>query len=79
MPDEAQRSYLLVGIDRATRWVYVEVIKNKTATAAKAFFNRLVEAAPFKVTKVLTDNGKEFTDRFCATGEREPTGSQTYP
>jgi Integrase core domain. len=23
---------------------------------------------------VLTDNGKAFTDRFCATGEREPTG-----
>ena len=78
MPDEAQRSYLLVGIDRATRWVYVEVIKNKTATAAKAFFNRLVEAAPFKVTKVLTDNGKEFTDRFCATGEREPTGDHPF-
>jgi IS30 family transposase len=78
MPDEARRSYLLVGIDRATRWVYVEVIKNKSAKAAKAFFNRLVAAAPFKVTKVLTDNGKEFTDRFCATGEREPTGNHLF-
>jgi transposase InsO family protein len=27
-----------------------------------------------KVHTVLTDNGKEFTDRFCATGERKPTG-----
>jgi len=24
---------------------------------------------------VLTDNGKEFTDRFCATGEHQPTGT----
>ena len=24
----------------------------------------------------MTDNGKECTDRCCATGEREPTGKQ---
>ena len=28
--------------------------------------------------KVLTDNGKEFTDRFCATGERDPTGRHRF-
>jgi transposase InsO family protein len=27
---------------------------------------------------VLTDNGKEFTDRFCATGERQPTGQHPF-
>ncbi len=27
---------------------------------------------------MLTDNGKEFTDRFCATGEREPTGRHVF-
>ena len=26
----------------------------------------------------MTDNGKEFTDRFCATGEREPTGKHGF-
>ena len=26
----------------------------------------------------MTDNGKEFTDRFCATGEREPTGKHRF-
>jgi len=69
---------VLVGIDRATRWVYVEVAKNKSATAAKAFLHRLIETAPFKVTKVLTDNGKEFTDRYCATGQRDPTGNHSF-
>jgi len=24
------------------------------------------------------DNGKEFTDRFCATGERQPTGTPAF-
>ena len=31
-----------------------------------------------KIAKVLTDNGKEFSDRFCASGEREPTGKHLF-
>ena len=31
-----------------------------------------------QVTKVLTDNGKEFTDRYCATGQRAPTGNHGF-
>ncbi len=34
--------------------------------------------APFVIRTVLTDNGKEFTDRFCATGERQPTGQHPF-
>ena len=30
------------------------------------------------ITTVLTDNGKEFTDRFCATGQRQPTGAHAF-
>jgi transposase InsO family protein len=63
-----------VAIDRATRWVDLEVLANQSATTAAGFWKRLLEAAPMKVHTVLTDNGKEFTDRFCATGERKPTG-----
>jgi transposase-like protein len=74
MPDEDQRKYLFAAIDRATRWVYVEILDDKSANSAEGFFKRLIEKAPFNITKVLTDNGKEFTDRFCATGERKPTG-----
>lgn len=36
---------------------------------------RLIDHALFMITTVLTDNGKEFTDRFCATGKRQPTGA----
>ncbi|WP_089729034.1 IS481 family transposase [Candidatus Thiosymbion oneisti] len=78
MPDQDQRTYLFAAIDRATRWVYVEILKDKSATTAAAFFKRLIDKAPFKITRVLTDNGKEFTDRFCATGERQPTGTHTF-
>jgi hypothetical protein len=78
MPDEAAHQYLFVAIDRASRWVYVEVLPEKTAAQAHAFLNRLVDKAPFTIEKILTDNGKEFTDRFCATGERQPTGRHPF-
>lgn len=78
MPDETQRRYLFVGIDRATRWVYMEVLSNKTAISARLFLKRLVKRSPFKVRITLTDNGKEFTDRFCATGQRAPTGKHPF-
>ena len=78
MPGERARSYLFAAIDRATRWVYVEILPDKTAASASGFLERLLQAAPFRLTKVLTDNGKEFTDRFCATGERKPTGAHAF-
>ncbi|CAG37937.1 conserved hypothetical protein [Desulfotalea psychrophila LSv54] len=78
MPDEDQRRYIFVGIDRATRWVYLQIMPDKTAASASLFLRNLLEKAPFKVKTILTDNGKEFTDRFCATGQREPTGKHVF-
>jgi len=42
-------------------------LKDKSATSAGGFLKRLIDKAPFTINKLLTDNGKEFTDRFCAT------------
>ena len=78
MPDESRNKYLFVAIDRATRWVFLKVTASKSANTARRFLEDLIEQAPFKISKVLTDNGKEFTDRFCATGEREPTGKHPF-
>jgi len=78
MPDEIQRRYLFAGIDRATRWVYLEILPDKGAVNAAGFLGRLTAKAPFKIAKVLTDNGKEFTDRFQNGGERKPTGRHDF-
>ena len=78
MQDEASRKYLFVAIDRATRWVYLEIRKDKSAKSAQAFLKTLLKKAPFKIRKILTDNGKEFTDRFSAAGERQPTGDHPF-
>jgi hypothetical protein len=78
MPDAPQKRYLLVAIDRATRWVYMEVINDKKALTAAKFIHRLHEKCPVTIQTILTDNGKEFTDRFIANGEREPTGRHAF-
>lgn len=78
LPDEAQGRYLFVAIDQVTPGGYLEVHPTKEAKVAAGCLDRLVDKAPFKITKVLTDNGTEFTDRFCATGERTPTGNHRF-
>ena len=55
----------------------IEILPDKSATSARAFQEKPIEKTPFKIRIILTDNGKEFTDCFAASGERKPTGS--YP
>jgi IS30 family transposase len=72
MPDENERKYLVLAIDRATRWVYLEILPDKSAQSVSGFLEHLIEASAIDITIILTDNGKEFTDCFCRTGERTP-------
>jgi transposase InsO family protein len=78
MPGESQRRYLFVAIDRATRWVFVQIKSSKTAANARAFLKALHKACPIRITKILTDSGKEFTDRLFASREREPSGGHVF-
>ena len=83
MQDETKRCYLFVAIDRATRWVFIRVYSNKTAANARRFLRDLERACPIRIRTILTDNGKEFTDRLfrlrkrCATAGTSLTGSAT--
>ena len=78
MADEGTRRYLFVAIDRATRWVYVALKADKSARSAKAFLNALHQACPIKITRILTDNGKEFTDRLCGRHQRDASGEHAF-
>lgn len=46
MPGEDQKRYLYVAIDRATRWVYLEVRRSQSAKDARAFMKRVKGKAP---------------------------------
>lgn len=75
--DGEPRRYLFVAIDRATRWVYVALKPNRSALSAKDFLKAVIQAAPFRIQKCLTDNGSEFTDRFL-TRTRQPSGTHEF-
>lgn len=55
-----KKYYLFVAIDRATRYAYVEVHDNKTSATATMFLKNVLQQYPFKIQKILTDNGVEF-------------------
>ncbi len=78
MADQPRRSYLFVAIDRATRWVFIAVEADKTAHSAASFLKALHRACPINIERILTDNGKEFTDRLFASRERQPSGNHEF-
>ncbi|WP_260674359.1 IS481 family transposase [Comamonas aquatica] len=78
MHDEDKRRYVFVAIDRATRWVFIAIKQYKTAASAKAFLAAVRKAAPFQIRTILTDNGKEFTDRLFGSRSRQSTGEHEF-
>jgi len=53
--------YMLVAIDRTSKFAFVELHEKVPRKVASEFLRRLVEAVPYKVHTVLTDNGTHFT------------------
>jgi transposase-like protein len=71
-PLDRRRSYAYVAIDRATRFVYLEILPDRRADTAAGFLARFLERFQLNVHTVLTDNGSEFTDRFAVDKKRKP-------
>ena len=74
---KGERKYLFAAIDRRTRLVCARIYDDKTKESSADFLNKVIEFFPFKITKILTDNGKEFTDRF-SKGRNKPTGKHLF-
>lgn len=69
---ERRKSYVYVAIDRATRYVYVEVHSRRDANTSASFLKRFLVHFPYPVHTILTDNGSEFTDRFAVDMKAKP-------
>jgi transposase-like protein len=54
--------HLIVAIDRTSKFAFVEPHEKVTRRGAADFLRRLIEAVPYRVHTVLTDNGTHFTD-----------------
>jgi len=55
------RVYLYVAVDRVSKFIYAEVHPSPTIKVAVAFLLNAVKAVPYKIHRVLTDNGPQFT------------------
>src|SRR4051795_809008 len=59
---EQGKLHLFVAIDRTSKFAFVELHEKATRRVAGNFLRALVEAVPYKIHTVLTDNGTHFTD-----------------
>src|SRR3954462_12411768 len=67
---EQGKLYLLVAIDRTSKFAFVELHEKVTRRVAGNFLRALIAAVPYRVHTVLTDNGTHFT---------EPSGNTWTP
>ena len=67
---EEGKLFMLVAVDRTSKFAFAELHERVTRRVAADFLRRLVDAVPYRVHTVLTDNGTPFTD---------PTGNGWSP
>ncbi|KXK43171.1 DDE-type integrase/transposase/recombinase, partial [Nitrosomonas europaea] len=53
--------YLFVAIDRTSKFAFVQLMDKVNRNTATAFLKDLIEAVPYKIHTILTDNGIQFT------------------
>ena len=58
---EQGKLYMFVAIDRTSKFAFVELHENSKTATSRDFLLRLIEAVPYKIHTVLTDNGIQFT------------------
>jgi IS30 family transposase len=60
---EEGKRYLLVTIDRTSKFAYAELQPKATKMIAAAFLHHLIAAVPYTIHTLLSDNGIPFTHR----------------
>ena len=58
---EDGKLYMFVAIDRVTKFAFARLEQKANRLTASAFLEALIEAVPYKIHTVLTDNGVQFT------------------
>jgi len=58
---QKKRYYCFLAIDRITKLVFLEVYSRKTQYEAADFLIKCLEFFPYRIHRILTDNGREFS------------------
>ena len=74
------KRYLLTAIDLPTRFAFAYIYKSSSSANARDFLDKLKRVAPFRITRVQTDNGHEFEKYFSqACHEQDLVHYFNYP
>ena len=65
------RLYLFVAIDRTSKFAYAELHPRATRMVARDFLSNLINAVPYAIHTLLTDNGIQFAKRKGTEAYRE--------
>src|SRR5918997_4243431 len=68
---EQGKLYLFVAIDRTSKCAFARLHARATRRVAADFLHALVEAVPYRIHTVLTDNGTQFTDTLPVDDDPE--------
>jgi transposase InsO family protein len=68
---EQGKLHLFVAIDRTSKFAFARLHERATRRVAADFLHALVEAVPYRVHTVLTDNGTQFTDTLPVDDDPE--------
>ena len=65
------KRYLLTAVDLPTRFAFAYMYKSSSSACARDFLIKLKRVAPFKISRVQTDNGHEFLKNFAQACREE--------
>ena len=65
--------YQYTAIDECTRFRYIAAFSEQSTHSSTLFLQQLIHRFKFKIHKVQTDNGFEFTNRFGNSHKEDKT------
>lgn len=75
-----KKYYQFTAIDSATRWRYLKIYDDFGNGSAIAFLKKLIEAAPFRIKAIKTDNAFSFTNRYSGyLKSADPINPRLHP
>jgi transposase len=66
------KSYVYNFVDHATNWSYKKSYRRICPASSVDFLREILKYCPFKIFRIQSDNGHEFTYRFLAKYEDDP-------
>lgn len=60
---DGEKYYQYTAVDEYSRWTYRQIYSEHSTYSSRNFLEKLIKNAPFKIKRIQTDNGSEFTNR----------------